>query len=211
MRIVVVLGLLLGLCGCTFRHEIANLDPYAATPPPVVANKIAGKYAVAVVGDFEKPLEIQSTKISGRMIGGDQHVTIAVGPPLKKAVVAALTAAVAEPTFVDREEDARALAHQGMGAIIVRYLGADASGQMRQTGFSMLSSMRVILNGQVSLAPPGAPEKTDRISESGANAQQIISPAWSDHAVPPSKAAAEMAIGNFAARVVAEATGALAK
>jgi hypothetical protein len=145
------------------------------------------------------------------MIGGDQEVTIHLGQPLKKAVVAALTEAAVEPIFVDRENQARAMVRQGAGAIIVRYKGADGSGEKRQSGFGWETGMTVTLTGEVILVSPNAEEKRQSFSASGGDRRTTYSLSWADHAVPAPKAAAEQAISNFASRVVTEAMTVLAK
>lgn len=206
-----LVGFAAALSGCVFRHEVTDLDPQSGQPPLVVEKKIPGKVAVAIVGNLRQPLVIQSTKVSGRMIGGDQEVTIHLGEPLKKAVTAALTEATAEPTFVEREDQAIALARQGSSAIVVRYNGASGSGDMRQSGFSWESSMTVTLAGEVRLIAPGAKEERRSFSTYGADRRTTFSMSWADHAVPAPKAATEQAISKFALRVVAEATAALAK
>lgn len=210
-RSLILVGLAVALSGCVFRHEVKDLDPQAGQPPLVVEKKIPGKVAVAIVGNLDRPLVIQSKKISGRMIGGEQEVTIHLGEPLKRAVVAALTEAAVEPTFVEREDQARAMVRQGADAIIVRYNGANGSGEMRQSGFGWQTGMTIKLLGEVILVSPNAEEKSQSFYAGGSDWRTTYSLSWSDHAVPAPKAAAEQAIGNFALRVVTEATAVLAR
>lgn len=210
-RFFLLVGSVAVLSGCVFRHEVKDLDPQAGRPPLVVEKKISGKVAIAIVDNLSQPLVIRSRKISGRMIGGDQEVTLHVGEPLKKAVAAALREAAIQPTFVESEDQARAMAGQGTDAIIVRYTGATGTGEMRESGFGWVSWMNVNLSGEVILIARNAEVKRQPVSAFGSDRKSTFSLSWYDHATPAPKAATEQAINSFALSVVSEATSALAK
>jgi hypothetical protein len=130
---------------------------------------------------------------------------------LKNAVSAALAESGAELRFAEREDQVRALAAQGRGVIVVRYTGALAEGDKKRTALGMTTTATITLSGQITVIPAGAPEVTHALSAQGTSTQTSYSPFAVDENVPAPKAAAEMAIAEFAGQAVSAFTAALAK
>jgi hypothetical protein len=201
------LALAFTLAACMGPQVIDNLEPSRVETSAADA-KLAGKYAVAIVGNFAEPLVLQGKwhHYTGGTTPGSS-TTIHVGEPLRKTLTAALTDALAEPVFVRSEQEARTLARQGLNAIIVRYAGASGSSDLRPSNFGMTRGMsaHMSLDGQLILLRPGAPESSQSIASFGGERTDTVSLTWEGYTVPAWKTAAERAITNFAAKAVVDA------
>jgi hypothetical protein len=196
----------LALSGCVGAYTIDDLDPGRVRPLAAERN-IPGKYAVAVVGNLGQPVTGTTTwtrNVGPQMSGAE--LTFHVGEPLRKAVAAAVSRSFVEPVFVGTEDEARTLARNGSGAIIVRYGGGETGGDLRQTHFTgYITTVHVVLNGEVEMLAPGAAETVRRVEGRGGSASEGGSLTYGALVVPVAKAAAEMAIAEFAERAVREA------
>jgi hypothetical protein len=213
-KAVAALALGFALYGCMAKYEITDLNPKAASPSTGVENRISGKYAVAIVGDLTEPLVIRTVvkNRSNQVVGpGYEQISILLGEPLKKAISAALAGSGADLQFVEREDEANALVTQGKGAIIVRYTGARVEGDKQRTFLGMTTTATITLDGQITLIPQDAAKATRPILARGTSTQTSYSPLAVDENVPAPKAAAEMAIAEFAAQAVSEAAAVLSK
>ena len=125
-----LIGLLL-LAACThISPSVTDVEPVAVAAP---AERLAGSYAVAVVGQFDQPIfmlgasQIEFQNGATRPGAMTVDMTIVFGEPLKTSLVNGLKKLVTAPQFVEDERQARTAARDGDGAVVVRLIDATAS------------------------------------------------------------------------------------